>query len=224
MSIIDPRSVTIKIASLPGNGNSKLQLHDRGKIYDLVQAFAAAKLYKAQLKLQHLVDRFGDSAIEFNPDRYLLVREGSYYSVWELERCQVAIVDPTPAILSPQVMAVGEFNIPLQQASFWLFQELWMQWEDLLGTQQLQVFSEHLLAALPRWQDRADLDRALNIDPLITERWESWEDGDSIALVRELYHLTQKKLGQQFGTKITIEILQSMPDSLAAIVTNILDI
>jgi hypothetical protein len=224
MSIIDPRSVTIKIATLPGNGNSQLQLHDRGKIYDLVQAFAAAKLDKAQLKLQQLIDRDGELAIEFNPDRYLLVREGGYYSVWELDRSQAAIVDPTPNIISPQVTAVGEFNLPLQQASFWLFQELWIQWEDLLGTQQLQVFSEHLLAALPRWQDRADLDRTLNIDPLMTERWEAWEDSDSIALVRELSDLNQKKLGQQFGTKITIEILQSMPDSLAAIVTNILGI
>ncbi len=224
MSIIDPRSVTIKIATLPGNGNAKLQLHDRGKIYDLVQAFTVAKLEKAQLKLQQLIDRSGDREIDFNADRYLLVREGDYYSVWELDRSQVAIGEPTPDISSPQVTAADEFNLSLQQASFWLFQELWMQWEDLLGTQQLQVFSEHLLAALPGWQSRADLDRALNIDPLIVERWEAWTDGDSIALVREIHHLNQKKLGQQFGTKITIEILQSMPDPLAAIVTNIVDI
>jgi hypothetical protein len=222
MSILDPRSVTIKIATLAETGNPRLQLDDRGKIYDLVQAFAAPKLEKAQLKLQQLVDRAGNVAIESNPDRYLLVREGDYYSVWELDRSQVAIAEPNPDILAPQVTAVGEFNLPLQQASFWLFQELWVQWEDLLGTQQLQVFSDLLIAAIPRLQNRADIERILTSDPRSTDRWEAWADEDSIALIKELFHLNLKKLGHQFGTQITIEILRSLPNSLSAIVTNIL--
>jgi hypothetical protein len=80
------------------------------------------------------------------------------------------------------------------------------------------------VANAPQIQSQVDLDRLLILDPLATTKLGSWSDLDFIAFDRQLYHLTQKKMGQQFGTQLTIDIIQSMPDSLQATLTDILDI
>ena len=112
----------------------------------------------------------------------------------------------------------------MQQASIWLFQELWLQWEELLGERQLQIFADNLLGINSLLRARADLDRLLSLDPLASEPLDSWVQADFIAFDRQLCDLTQKKMGQQFGNKLTIDIIESMPDLLRSISIDILDI
>ena len=44
--------------------------------------------------------------------------------------------------LNDRIDADRETILELQQASILLFQELWLQWQDLLGARQLQVFAK----------------------------------------------------------------------------------
>ena len=112
----------------------------------------------------------------------------------------------------------------MQQASIWLFQELWLQWQDLVGAKQLRVFAKNLLTVTPQLQSWVDLDRLLLLDPLTIVKLEDWSKLDSIAFVRQLDRLTQQKIGQQLGKKLTIDIIQGMPESLRSRLTDILDI
>jgi hypothetical protein len=152
-------------------------------------------------------------------DRYLLVPEVGYYSLWELTRA----TQPTVAVVR-QVEGDVELASPLQQASIWLLQELWLQLTDLLGAKQLTIFAETLVKVTPQLQSWVDLDRLLALAPLATVKLSSWSDADFTALARQIYHLTQKKLGAEFTNKLTIEIVQAMPDALRLTISEILTI
>jgi hypothetical protein len=210
MAIIDSRSVNIEISTPPDQIQSELRLDYHGQRYNLVQAFADRQLELAQQRLQQLItaDPLGGSVI----DRYLIVQEINYYSLWVLASNHRPVA-PTQGS-----------NLELQQASIWLLQELWLQWQDLLGARQLPVFADNLLTVTNHLQSRSDLDRLLSLDPLTSAKLAGWVDGDFIAFDRQLYQLTQKKIGHQFATNITIDIVESMPASLRSHLIAILDL
>jgi hypothetical protein len=214
MPIIDPQLVNIEIITLPGEREAGIRLNYQGQIYNLVRAFADHKREQAEQQLQQLVEANSNTAHRSILDCYLLVRETGYYSLWA--------IDLTLNILKSSNHA--DERLEVQQASIWLFQELWLQWQDLLGAKQLRVFAENLLTNTPQLESWADIDRLLSLDPLATAKLASWSELDFSTFDRQLYHLTQKKIGQQFGTKLTIDIIQAMPDSLRLVLVNILDI
>jgi hypothetical protein len=227
MSIIDSQLVNIEIYTFAGDDRDRmlrqrqsgLRLNYQAESYNLVQVFASHKLERAEQKLQQLLEiQSCESNKTINKsitDRYLMVREIGYYSLWILD---LVLNEPNPNRQSDREI------LELHQASIWLFQELWLQWQDLVGAKQLRVFAEHLLTVTPQLQSLADLDRLLILDPMNTAKLESWAKLDSIAFTKEVYRLTQQKIGQQLGEKITIDIIQSMPDSLRSRLTDILDI
>jgi hypothetical protein len=217
MSIIDPQLVDIEICALSGDGKSALRLNYQSQSYDLIQAFASNKLERADQKMQQLIERNSDAINKSSTNRYLLVREVGYYSLWAID----STIDPSR---SNQQLKNEHGILALQQASIWLLQELWLQWQDLLGAKQLQLFAEQLLTVTPQLQSWVDLDRLLLLDPLAPAKLEAWSELDFTAFDRQLYHLTQKKIGQQFGTELTIEIIQTMPNPLKLTLLNILDI
>jgi hypothetical protein len=225
MSIIDPHLVNIEIAPHPEDGRSVLRLNYHQQIYDLVRVFASHKIERAEQKLQQAIsilegfanESSGDRVNQSTTDRYILVGEVGYYSLWKL--------DLTLNSASCNWKSKREAEVlELQQASIWLFQELWLQWQDLLGDKQLEVFTEDLLTVIPQIQSGVDLDRLLAIEPLGTARLAAWSAIDLIKFDRQLYHLTQKKIGRQFGTELTIEIIQTMPERLRSTLIYILDI
>ena len=208
MTIIDAPLVKIDISTSADNLGSRLQLNYQGKKYGLIQAFANHELELAQQRWEQKI-----SADPPVPDLHLLVREVGYYSLWRLDRS----VD----LASPNQAANG--NLRLQQASIWLFQELWLQWQDLLGAGQLQIFADNLLGTNSLLKSRTDLDRLLSLDPLTSGQLSKWKQADLIRFNQQLCELTQQKLGQKFGHKLTIDIIESMPDSLQAILVKTLD-
>ena len=82
-----------------------------------------------------------------------------------------------------------------------------------MGARQLQLFTKELLAVTPQIQAEVDLDRLLALDPLGLARL-GWSKQDFMTFDRQLYQFAQKKMGRQFGTQLTIDIIQAMPDSL----------
>lgn len=215
MSIIASQSVDIEISTLPDDRHSRLRLNDRGHIYNLIQAFAITKLDRAQQQLQQLIELNRDPVSSSNPNRYLLIREVDYYSLWELDRSIAT------SSLNDRIDDERETILELQQASIWLLQELWLQWQDLLGARQLQVFAKDLLAVTPQIHAEGDLDRLLALDPLDLARL-GWSKQDFMTFDRQLYQLAQKKMGRQFGTQLTIDIIQAMPDSLQITLSEVL--
>ena len=215
MSIIASQSVDIEISTLPDDRHSRLRLNDRGHIYNLIQAFAITKLDRAQQQLQQLIELDRDPVSSSNPNRYLLIREVDYYSLWELDRSIAT------SSLNDRIDDERETILELQQASIWLLQELWLQWQDLLGARQLQVFAKDLLAVTPQIHAEGDLDRLLALDPLDLARL-GWSKQDFMTFDRQLYQLAQKKMGRQFGTQLTIDIIQAMPDSLQITLSEVL--
>lgn len=207
LAIIESSAVNIEISTLSDNLTSSLQLNYHGQSYDLVQAFASHKLELAQQRWQQQIAV--NNAV---PGRYLLVREVGYYSLWMLD------YSVNPACLVRE----SNHNLELQQASIWLFQELWLQWQDFLGERQLQIFADNLLGMNLLLRSKADLDRLLNLDPLVSEQLDGWESADLIKFDRQLCDLTQQKMGQQFGHKLTIDIIESMPDLLRTTLIDIL--
>jgi hypothetical protein len=212
MAIIDLPSGNIEISKLSSNLAAELKLNYHGQRYDLVQAFASNKLELAQRRLEQKIA--ADPANRTDPNRYLLVREADYYSLWILN----LILD------SASMTGSSNCDLELQTASIWLFQELWLQWEDLLGAVQLQVLADNLVGVNPRLKSRTDLDRLLNLDPLNSAKLADWCQVDFIALDRQLYQLTQKKIGHQFGNKLTIDIIESMPDTLRSTLLDVLNL
>ena len=216
MSIIASQSVDIEISTLPDDRHSRLRLNDRGYVYNLLQAFAIPKLDRAQQQLQQLIELDRDPVSSSNPNRYLLILEVDYYSLWELDR-SIATSSLNERIDDERI------ELELQQASIWLFQELWLQWQDLLGARQLQLFTKELLAVTPQIQAEVDLDRLLALDPLGLARL-GWSKQDFMTFDRQLYQFAQKKMGRQFGTQLTIDIIQAMPDSLQLTLSKVLGI
>ena len=217
MAIIDAPLVHIEIPILPDNRISRLRLNYHGQQYDLVQAFASHKLELVQQRWQQKIAvdlAASDPDSEHLVRQYLLVREVGYYSLWVLDRA----VNPASENRG------SNRNLELQQASIWLFQEIWLQWQDLLGEQQLQIFADKLLGVNSRLKSRADLDRFLSLDPLSSEQLDQWESADFIKFDRQLCDLTQKKMGQQFGNKLIIDLIESMPDLLQSTLIDGLDL
>jgi hypothetical protein len=215
MSIIDQQLVDIEIVTNSGGMRSELQLNYQGQIYQLCQVFAIPYLDslamilrdKASQKWQQLTSAFGD--------RYLLVREVGYYSLWELDRASTVV---------SKVVLATPIDLDLQQASIWLFQELWGQLADSIGTRQLQLSADNLLTVVPQVKSWVDLDRLLTLDPLTSSKLGSWTEADFATFDRQLYQLTQRKLGHKFGKEITLDIIQTMPAQLQSILNSILDI
>ena len=213
MAIIDALLVHIEIPILSDNRIVGLRLNYHGQKYDLVQAFASHKLESAQQRWQQQI-AVDPADSEHLSQQYLLVREVGYYSLWILDR----FVNPA----SENRESNG--NLELQQASIWLFQEIWLQWQDLLGERQLQLFADNLSSVNSHLRSRADLDQFLSLDSLSSEQLDQWESADFIKFDRQLCDLTQKKMGQQFGNKLTIDIIESMPDLLQSALIDALDL
>ncbi len=214
MSIVDSKLVEIEISTFAGERNSGLRLNYQGQKYNLVQAFASHKSELVQERLQQLMTTNHYPVDVSIADRYLVVSEERYYSLWALDLVQSRSIRLTKP----------DHDLELQQASIWLFQELWLQWQDLLGKQQLQSCAENLLIANSRLKSAVAFDRLLNLDPLTVEKLPTWVQSDFIAFDRQLYHLTQQKIGREFGTRLTIDIIESMPDALRLTLIDVLDI
>ena len=219
MSITDSQLVNIEIATLPHRGISGLRLTYQDRKYDLIQAFSDRKLDAAQQQWRQLMSLPNTTENSAATDRYLLLREVGYYSLWALDRSL-----PMSSIARPQTDGHHELGLELQQASLWLVQELWLQWQDLVGARQLQVFAENLVMHTPPLQSRADLDRLLALEPMATARLAVWTELDFRTFARQVYHLTQQKLGQQFGTQIVSDIIQSMPELLRSTLVDTLGV
>lgn len=209
MSILDQQLVNIAIVTSAGGIGSELRLEYRGQVYQFYQAFAMPKLdgsimmAEEERIIQKCPQLVGKSA-----EQYLLVRETGYYSLWEIG-------------LAAQKTSI---EIYLQQASIWLFQELWLRLQDLMGVRQLQTLADSLLLATPAAQVWLDLDQLLMLDPLSSNRLNGWLEDDFREFDRQLYHLTQSKLGHKFITELATEILEAMPTELQLILANILNI
>jgi hypothetical protein len=220
MSIVDQQLVDIEIFTNSGEVESQLRLNYQGQVYHLHQAFAVPKpdelvaklAWRVNQQLQQLTTQYGD--------RYLLVREASYYSLWELDRSKF---DPALIELSliDRQISIG---LELQQASIWLFQELWLQLAESIGERQLQVLADNLVAVTPQVRSGRDLDRLLTLDPLKTSKLDIWTEADFATFDRQLYHLTQRKIGRKFGTELTIDIIQTMPERLQLVLKPVLDL
>lgn len=220
-SITDLESVNIEIAAIPDRQLAGLRLTYQDRTYDLIRIFGDRQLDLAQQQFQDLSLKQNAAGMLATPDKYLLVREVGYYSLWAL-----ANAHQQPIVLGRAnlVERRAETSLELQQASMWLLQEIWLQWQELLGTRQLQIFSENLIAIAPQLQSRTDLDRLLAMSPMTPIALKAWESADLIAFDRHIYQLAQQKLGRQFGTELTIEIVRSMPPQLQSALTNVLDI
>lgn len=213
MSIIDAKLVRIGISNRADDRLSRLQLDYQGQTYDLLRVVASHKLNPARPVPQW------QQAIEASPNGCLVVAEANYYSLWIPARTT------TPALAVAEQSAPSlETRLELQQASIWLVQELWAQWESLLGTKQLLVIAEELIALTPALQSRQDLDRLLLLDPLAETKLANWTRSDFEILDRQLYQIAQHKIGRQFGTELTIEIVRSMPALLPATLAEILEL
>jgi hypothetical protein len=220
MSIVDQQLVDIEIFTRTGEIESKLRLNYQGQVYHLHQAFAvpkrddlAAKLLdRLKQQLQQLTNQYGD--------RYLLVREAGYYSLWELDRAKFDPALIEMSLIDRQI----SIGLELQQASIWLFQELWLQLAESIGERQLQVLADNLVAATPQVRSGRDLDRLLTLDPLKTGKLDTWAEADFATFDRQLYHLTQRKIGQRFGRELTIDIIQTMPERLQLVLKPVLDL
>jgi hypothetical protein len=224
MPVIESQLVKIGIATSAGGEKSVLRLNYRSQTYDLVRVFATHHLEPSaaivpEPIVHQLQQSFGvnspNAAIELLANGYLLVREIGYYSLWQIARLNSSRND---ADLS------ATKSLALQQASIWLFQELWVQWDELLGDRQLQLLSEDLIDFAPQLRSWADLDRLAKIDLATTTESLSWSESESIAFARQLARLTQKKLGHQFGTDLIGEIIRSMPDDLSQKLVRVLNL
>ncbi len=220
MSIVDQQLVDIEIFTNSGDVESQLRLNYQGQFYHLHQAFAVPKLDELAAALGERVNQKLQQLTAQHGDRYLLVREVGYYSLWELDRAKF---DPALIELSliDRQISIG---LELQQASIWLFQELWLQLAESIGERQLQILAENLVAVTPQVKSWLDLDRLLTLDPLKTGNLDTWTEADFATFDRQLYHLTQRKIGRKFGTELTIDIIQTMPERLQLVLKPVLDL
>jgi hypothetical protein len=76
---------------------------------------------------------------------------------------------------------------------------------------------------MPQFHSWVDLDRLLIIDPADENKLARWTESESIEFIHQLDLIVQKKLGREFGTKLTIEIIATMPDSIRSTLERILD-
>ncbi len=209
MSIVDQQLVDIAIVTSAGEIGSELRLEYREETYRFYQAFAMSKLDGlTMLGAEERIIQQCPQLVRDNTAQYLLVREADYYSLWETS-------------LAPQKIST---EICLQQASIWLFQELWLRLQDLVGARQLQLLADSLLLATPVARAWGDLDQLLTLEPLGSNKLNGWVEADFIEFNRQLYHLIQSKLGHKFVTELTIEILKAMPTELQAILARVLNI
>jgi hypothetical protein len=213
MSIIDAKVVQIGIANRADDRISRLKLDYQGQTYDLVRVVASHKLNAARSVPQW------QQAIDASANGCLVVAEANYYSLWTPERMAIAPAQSAAKHSAPSV----ETKLELQQASIWLVQELWVQWESLLGAKQLSVIANELVAFTPTLHSRQDLDRLLLLDPFAENTLANWARSDFEIFDRQLYQIAQHKIGRQFGTELTIEIVRSMPALLQAILAEILE-
>ncbi len=197
MSIVEQQLVDIEIVTIPGKKRSDLRLNYQEQTYHLHQAFAESKLAQAQAQLQQLKLAHGD--------RYLLVREVGYYSLWEIDGRK--LINEAEIVIELQ-------RLEVQQASLCFFQELWFRLEDLIGARQLQLLANDLFMVVPALKSVLDIDRLLKFDPLSTDRLAAWTDNDFIILDRQLDRLTQQKLGKQFGSELVLDTIESIPVQL----------
>ncbi len=214
MSIIDAKLVRIGISHRADDRIPRLQLDYQGQTYDLVRVVASHKL-----NLARPVTQQWQQAIEASPNGCLVVSEANHYSLWTPER---TVTKPT--VTAPKQSASSvETRLELQQASIWLVQELWAQWASLLGAKQLLVIADELVALTPALQSRQDLDRLRLLDPFAETKLANWTKSDFEIFDRQLSQIAQHKIGRQFGTELTIEIVQSMPALWQATLAEILE-
>lgn len=211
MSIVEQQLVNIEIVNIPGKKRSDLRLNYQNQTYHLCQAFTESKLTQAQQQLQQLKLVHGD--------RYLLVREVGYYSLWEIDGYKKNIERRDLTNGSETVMESA--GLEMQQASLCFFQELWFRLEDLIGARQLELLANDLFAAVPALKSVLDLDRLLKFEPLSTDRLTTWTADDFRILDREIDLLTQKKLGRKFGSELVQDTIESIPTQLRSLLADI---
>jgi hypothetical protein len=205
MSIVEQQLVDIEIVTIPGKKRSDLRLNYQGQTYHLHQAFTETKLAQAQHQWQQLKLAHGD--------RYLLVREVGYYSLWEIDGLGEQRHHRDRHHL-PELAIQIRSELELQQASLCFFQELWLRLEDLIGARQLQLLATNLFAVVTPVQSAIDLDRLLKLDPLGNDRLEHWTAQELIIFDRQLERLTQQKLGKKFGAELVLDVIESIPEQL----------
>jgi hypothetical protein len=220
MSIVDQQLVDIEIFTSSGDVESQLRLNYQGQVYHLHQAFAMPKLDELAAALRERVNRQLQQLTLQHGDRYLLVQEVGYYSLWELDRAKFDPALIEMSLIDRQI----SIGLELQQASIWLFQELWLQLAESIGERQLRVLADNLVGITPQLKSWLDLDRLLTLDPLKTGKLDVWAEADFATFDRQLYHLTQRKIGRKFGTELTIDIIQTMPERLQLVLKPVLDL
>jgi hypothetical protein len=204
MSIVEQQLVKIEIVTIPGKKRSDLRLNFQGQTYHLYQAFAESKLSQAQQQLQQL--RIADG------DRYLLVREVGYYSLWEIDGRGKNI--ERKDLVNGAEIVIELQRLELQQASLCFFQELWWRLEDLIGARQLQLLANDLFVVVPPLKSALDLERLLKFEPLSIDRLAAWNESDFTILDRQIDRLTRQKLGKQFGRELVLDAIESIPAQL----------
>jgi hypothetical protein len=214
MSIIDRKLVKIEISKVAGKQTSGLKLNYQDQKYNLVQAFASHKLELVRSRLQQLIEANSRNINLDLPDRYLAIQEEHYYSIWVIDLTQI----------QADILQQSQLDLELQQATIWLFQELWLQCQDLLGTKQLQVFIDDLLMKNSQLKSLKEIELLLGCDPLNSTMLVNWTRSELSGFDRQLYQLIQKKIGREFGTRLTIDIIESMPTSLRSILADILEL
>ncbi len=227
MSIIESQLVNIEIVAVGDSNKSVLRLNYQSQNYDLIRVVANSQLNdlndapaQSEQRLQQLLGaRFAEAIANAPASGYLLVREPNFYSLWQSDRTTV-----TAAEVVERAIKKRERDLEFQQASIWLFQELWVQLEELLGARQLQLLSENLMLVTPQFKSWVDLDLLLSLDPLAAGRLKTWSRTESIAFAQQIYHLAQKKLGAELGTELTTEIVRAMPNPLRSTLESILDL
>ena len=215
MSIVEQQLVDIEIVNNSSGNESALRLNYQGGTYHLYQAFAIPPIESLAVTVTNRVQQQWQELTLVNGDRYLIVREINYYSLWESSISTDLMID--------RYTQENLNQLGLQQASLWLFQELWYRLEDSIGPRQLQSLADSLLAVTPQVNSWLDLDRLLHINPLKADKLE-WTVEEFGTFDRQLYHLTQGKLGKKFGTELTINIIQTMPERLQLVLEPILNI
>jgi hypothetical protein len=204
MLLLDRDLVQINITSPKGDEEiSELELNYAGRTYHLVQAFAQPRLDRIQQLLQRLKPN--------QRDRYLVVREPAFYSLWSLAVSKKADLSVDRTIVSIQ-------------ASCWFFQEMWLQLEDLLGKKQTQQLGDRLLANTPQIQSKSDFVRLLTIEPMTIQSDAPWMEQDLVALIHQFDLLIQKKLDRTFIRQLAIEIIENMPQHLQPQIQQLLNL
>lgn len=223
MSIINQQLVDIQIVASADGIGGVLQLQYQGQIYHLQQAFSLPKSDSLAAILLDRINQKYQKLAAASGSQFLLVQETAYYSCWELTQSRSNQRQSVAGSVSGQLDRATKNDLELQQASIWLFQELWSRLEESIGSRQLKLSANSLLAVTPQIKSWVDLDVLLTLDPLQSAKLGSWTDDDFTIFSRQIYEIVQRKLGRKFGSELTFYVIQNMPEPLQLVLRNIIN-